>query len=112
MFGLAEGKLTMDTINVLIFMNENINCNCTSVSFLHYGKNDDCRAFQSLPRAYFQAHGKEELCRAHFPRRTVIKNARQKNSLPCVFMLAHGKQIVCRAFSLWRTANIFFLVER
>jgi hypothetical protein len=32
--------------------------------------------------------------------------------LPCVFMLAHGKQIVCRAFSLWRTANIFFLVQR
>jgi hypothetical protein len=30
MIGLAAGILTMD-INVLIFINENISCNCTSV---------------------------------------------------------------------------------
>jgi hypothetical protein len=57
----------------------------------HYGKNDDCRAFQSLLCAYFRAHGKERLCRAHFPRRTVKKMS--------------GKKIVCRAFLFWRTAN-------
>jgi hypothetical protein len=37
-----------------------------------------------------RAHDKEELCRAHFPWRTVKKTP-GKNSLPCIFILAHDK---------------------
>jgi hypothetical protein len=77
---------------------------CHLGAYTHYGKTKLCRAWKYLPCVFYQAHGKELLCRALYIGRTAktkrtgkivcrafFWDARQTLEFAVRFLIAHGK---------------------
>ena len=101
---------------------------------IHYRKLTLCRVPEALPSVFYQALGKDGLCRVsnkiHSAKKTLDKDGfaecffsgtRQNASLPSAFFLALGKDVFCRVLFFgtrqnaslpsaffWHSAKMYF----